>query len=541
MGNVVPSYTSVGETIAACEQIPIKVPVEGLSLIKWQQSIQQKHQSIKQKWNKYVACNDYQQFIKLLSMPRFIDGKSDIAVVARLIWQFSGNIQCINIYSDILNHQLKGVKVSMAINPYNSDIYLSDSLSIFKLNSETRQLKTIYTTHQQTTNDFISDVMIDTFGKNLYFITKSDYHIVHSINIDNNVDINNTESDSCIPYINCRSSNKASQKIDTESKNGQNTNKNKNDSNKDGNGNETELIAGKENVNNGNSNNDDIDININSTNQEASIPVTVITENIDNINVACVQSNWMNYQKNETSFYDDYRKIQWYVECKDWLTMWTSDYNPATRTYYHTLDIKKLLKRITLLAYYCNDPNTKTKATAKPKSYEKRFLYNINLTRLIKDYCELQCPKCNAKEHGSKEEDQQSQFEEMIDFLANKSIEKRHSLSITKDEIVNKAEIVKKFIQWNCYCKDFLSNVLTFTIDKYCNAIYIILTNKVLYRLKKTMVHDCHEWKITHRIALKTQLANTGGVPLGVCNIDYDSIYQRLIISDNYNVQALYL
>ena len=145
-----------------------------------------------------------------------------------------------------------------------------------------------------------------------------------------------------------------------------------------------------------------------------------------------------------------------------------------------------------------------------------------------------------------------------------------------------------------CICDDFKYDIMALGIDKYYNAIYIILKNKMLYRLesnktksenansnltqdnhinynetkkseaeKKEMEKDnnsetktngqalskeqerfklCNiDWRVTHRVNLRHQLSNTGGAPMGLCVIQYDSVLGRLIIADNFNIQALYI
>ena len=79
---------------------------------------------------------------------------------------------------------------------------------------------------------------------------------------------------------------------------------------------------------------------------------------------------------------------------------------------------------------------------------------------------------------------------------------------------------------------------LAFDVDKYFGAIYIITYDKRLYRCERIGDQD-GKWRITHNILLRDVLENE--LPVGIHTIRYDSVIGRIIIADNYKLQALYL
>ena len=46
-------------------------------------------------------------------------------------------------------------------------------------------------------------------------------------------------------------------------------------------------------------------------------------------------------------------------------------------------------------------------------------------------------------------------------------------------------------------------------------------------------------WSVTNNASLKKVLPL--GMPLGTCSIKYDSVTGRIIVADNYKIQALYI
>ena len=109
---------------------------------------------------------------------------------------------------------------------------------------------------------------------------------------------------------------------------------------------------------------------------------------------------------------------------------------------------------------------------------------------------------------------------------------------------------------------DSTTYVSSFDVDRLCGGIYIITSDKRLVRIERNRemiggggnhdLFDCinkeypshficeqDSWKVTHDIQLFNVLPD--GLPLGICNIRYDSITGRIIVADNYKIQSLYI
>ena len=97
-------------------------------------------------------------------------------------------------------------------------------------------------------------------------------------------------------------------------------------------------------------------------------------------------------------------------------------------------------------------------------------------------------------------------------------------------------------------------HILSFDVDRYYGAIYIVTSNNYFFRIQrvyddidnmdehKEIFEDkfsIYPWKITHKTKLRDVLKD--GLPLGICTIKYDSVTGRVIIADNYKIQALYI
>ena len=98
-------------------------------------------------------------------------------------------------------------------------------------------------------------------------------------------------------------------------------------------------------------------------------------------------------------------------------------------------------------------------------------------------------------------------------------------------------------------------SILAFDVDKYYGGIYIITNNYLFFRIErvndddnkdnedeKSSYNDKYKickWRVTHQATLRDVLPN--GLPLGVYTIKYDSVTGRIIIADNYKIQALYV
>jgi len=83
-----------------------------------------------------------------------------------------------------------------------------------------------------------------------------------------------------------------------------------------------------------------------------------------------------------------------------------------------------------------------------------------------------------------------------------------------------------------------MTYVVAFDVDKYFGGVYLISYNKILYRMQPSS-NDSKEWKITRKKHLKDLIDNE--LPVGIYTIRYDSVMGRIIIADNYKIQAVYL
>ena len=96
--------------------------------------------------------------------------------------------------------------------------------------------------------------------------------------------------------------------------------------------------------------------------------------------------------------------------------------------------------------------------------------------------------------------------------------------------------MLKKFTDGDLYHV----HVIAFDIDKLHGGIYIVFSDKKFYRIAKTD-KDFFGYKVTHEQNLMEKEVLPLGMPLGTCSIVYDSVTGRVIIGDNYKIQALYI
>ena len=87
-------------------------------------------------------------------------------------------------------------------------------------------------------------------------------------------------------------------------------------------------------------------------------------------------------------------------------------------------------------------------------------------------------------------------------------------------------------------------HIIAFDIDKLHGGIYIIFSNKTFYRIVKKPKNERDDsgssiYKVTNEADIREVLPL--GMPLGTCSIVYDSVTGRVIIGDNYKIQALYI
>merc|ERR1712048_918812 len=97
--------------------------------------------------------------------------------------------------------------------------------------------------------------------------------------------------------------------------------------------------------------------------------------------------------------------------------------------------------------------------------------------------------------------------------------------------------------------------VTAFDVDKFHGGVYIITSDKRFFRIEKcrndqkvmnedddckecwfekanakfpdTFVYEQRKWTVTHEVSLHDVLPD--GVPLGICNVRYDSVTGRII------------
>lgn len=110
--------------------------------------------------------------------------------------------------------------------------------------------------------------------------------------------------------------------------------------------------------------------------------------------------------------------------------------------------------------------------------------------------------------------------------------------------------------------------IRAFDVDKLHGGVYLITSDKRFFRIakQKKAIQDisplkrkepwfwtadgdgfyrkylhCHQekWCVTHEARLKDVLPD--GMPLGYCTIRYDSVSGRIVVADNYKIQALYV
>mmetsp|Transcript_32821 Transcript_32821/g.53263 ORF Transcript_32821/g.53263 Transcript_32821/m.53263 type:complete len:476 (+) Transcript_32821:29-1456(+) len=95
--------------------------------------------------------------------------------------------------------------------------------------------------------------------------------------------------------------------------------------------------------------------------------------------------------------------------------------------------------------------------------------------------------------------------------------------------------------------------VEAFDVDKlHTFAVYIITKSKMFVRIERQKTFDSADikflsqqsvnetkiWRTTHKLSLKGDVLPKK-YPLGFCNVRYDSITGRILITDNYKMQAL--
>ena len=149
----------------------------------------------------------------------------------------------------------------------------------------------------------------------------------------------------------------------------------------------------------------------------------------------------------------------------------------------------------------------------------------IHLSKIIKDYCEK---NCNLKEHGSH------------------SLRELFGMTSKFDRINNEKEVTENLSKYKfeCSCGDFASKIVAFTMDFYSNCFYILFKNEKLYKIaieNSGGGGDGGDWKIISRV----NLTQGGNKKKAIWDWDrvsmcYDSIFQRLIVSDRDNVRILY-
>ena len=101
------------------------------------------------------------------------------------------------------------------------------------------------------------------------------------------------------------------------------------------------------------------------------------------------------------------------------------------------------------------------------------------------------------------------------------------------------------------------THVLAFDVDRFYGAIYIITSNYMFFRIEQVgeglveshnadykafdNLFSVHRWRLTHQASLRDEAVLPAGLPLGLYCIKYDSVSGRVIIADNYKIQALYI
>ena len=541
-----------------------------------------------------IIHDDYDELISYLEMPFFASNcVSIVSIIARLIRIYSGNVVAKNLYNDKNSRQLGGYKISMAIHPLNCDIYITDSQSIFRLETTSGgtkdkdsyndgclipifrlpsnsnkliKMSAFDNTHFSPTAN-ITDIAIDSSGKFLFYIVNSNYNKTYFLEIENiNININSNSNDSITTIT----------------------------------PNKEVLMVDRSSI-------------INNDKSPLSWDQLCFNRSIAECNFNHLNSNDTAYVE-RLSTYDSCRDLFWYKQ-----TFLNSD---KPRLFYDKennndicVDTRRMiicmskqcfldqlwflnsherrieddvLRSSRLIDMSAHFVNARADNVNNNVNYgidlsfptPKETKYSIPFATIIKQYCEKYCVKCANND----DKDYEKLYEKLFSRKYNQFYQECESLK--KDDVS----------KMKCTCDDFMYDTMALGIDKYYNAIYIILKNKMLYRLelilnekkgesinsnstqddnytetkeseleRKEMEIDRDDdsetktndqallkeedrfklsnidWRVTHRVNLRDQLSNTGGVPMGLCVIQYDSVLGRLIIADNFNIQALYI
>ena len=431
--------------------------------------------------------NHYDQLVDCLSLNHskiglLYCGNSQIGIISQLIQQYSGNyyirLVCTINRQDPILSQYDIEHISSIINPVNSDIYMTDTVSIYKISS--------FATNMYNCND--DNIGINYSNQQVCQI----YSIVNSKgkrnkNHKNHMHIQNLAINSCGQRLFFQAGNFYHIPISSKVEHGKQQ--------------------------------------LQQQQKSANKFQNVKPKLLDNINKSnVVQKTQLNWDMNPNGLRhgpcmtnyicDEYRGIRWQIidtsesnEMKK-LVKITASYTKISYgvTNWYNVDIDLLLDKY----HICNNKNDKI----------------IHLSKIIKDYCEK---NCTLKQHDSGSLIQlfgMSRF----DYIKNKK-EAWENLSKYK---------------FQCSCGDFASEIVAFTMDFYSNCFYILLKNEKLYKIENTRNTNVNnnsssDWRIISRVNLRQPWYKKEAIwdwnRVSMC---YDSIFQRLIVSDRDNVRMFY-
>ena len=535
-----------------------------------------------------IKHDDYDELISYLEKPFLVSNSvSIVSIIARLIRIYSGNVAATNLYNDKESGQLEGYKISMAIHPLNCDIYITDSQNIFKLkttmgtrkdensSSNGGRLVPIFRLPSNSNKlikmgakkdkplpetSSITDISIDSSGKFLFYIVNSNYVQTYFLDIEN-ININNNSDD----YNNDGSNNSESQKKTRKTK----LKTKKKTKNACAMANKELTLVDRSGI----------DQAKNLEWAQICFDKTIYECNFNHLETTV--------RTNKLATYDSCRDFLWYKHILKKQQVNSNETETRISPGRVILCIPKqyLLSKIKRVVTSTWQTDTGLLIACKWNELYKGIYdngrsgvdayvedlsmikYSIHYSLVIKRYCEKYCIKC-SNNNNSNNNDNNKDYEKLYDKLCPHGSRARKNTSL---------DDIRKM---KCVCYDFLIDIMALGVDKYYNAIYIILKNKMLYRLelknnnetnnvkdgddnydemkeskksekseteKKEMEKNNDEikknidWHVTHRVNLREKLKETGGIPMGLCVIRYDSVLGRLIIADNFNIQALYI
>lgn len=559
-----------------------------VSLEQWKKQIRQQKENMYKRSQLHVQLNDYDELISCLQTPsKQATSNNIIAIIARLISAYSGNIIVVNVCNDTQNHQIKLI-ISMAIDPTTFDIYLADSNTIFKVipkqntaiesklsmsntfgdcdintnkhmkkqfeeTTNTYQLIPIFRLPYQSKKLFeltsfidccnyntaqITDICIDSNGQYLFYVINDNYWKIFLINIDKPLKNIDTDID-----------------IDPE---------------------ENNAIANHD--------------QIQKTQFKSSTKEEYYTNHLYTIDKSCVpyHREWIEYANGKTllqcnfnniynhsdseckSIYDSCRNVIW-IAMKDHAKPWK--YSPKNKIHERiAVEIPHILVCLkdnvkydyTEVSLHVPPPNCKSivrlqyeytnlrlmydkKSVGTLTSKSTNFKHKIRYGNIIKQYCEKYCTICNVDSMPSDKKDNDNNDGDVKknndgDIFSSERKKKAIKLCQTIIKagynfgfIESGPNIKDILMEWRCLCHDFLKDITAFTIDKYCNSVYIILQNNMLYKLEYNLDKNLNDWKVTNRVNLQEK------IEFSLDFVEYDSVNTRLILCDHNHVQALYI